>query len=75
MLDAIGGGPPSEILRLWHPQTIANGAKEWTRPNVHTALADPIERELKTKPGCHFTTGARAYPILELIRNNAYFSQ
>ncbi|KAG8695635.1 hypothetical protein FRC08_007648 [Ceratobasidium sp. 394] len=57
MLDAVGGGPPSEILRLWHPETIANGAKEWTRTKVHTALADPIQRELETKPGCHVTTG------------------
>ncbi|KAG9121029.1 hypothetical protein FRC07_003190 [Ceratobasidium sp. 392] len=74
MLDAVGGGPPNEILRLWNPETIANGANEWPRTKDHAALVDPIRRELDTKPGCHFTTGARAFPVLELMRNNAYFS-
>ncbi|KAG8768867.1 hypothetical protein FRC12_005312 [Ceratobasidium sp. 428] len=74
MLDAVGGGPPSEILRLWNPETIANGAKEWSRTKDHAALADPLERELETKPGCHATSGARAFPFLQLVRNNPYFS-
>ncbi|KAG8700837.1 hypothetical protein FRC09_005726 [Ceratobasidium sp. 395] len=74
MLDAVGGGPPSEILRLWNPETIANGAKEWSRTKDHAALADPLEREIETKPGCHATSGARAFPFLQLVRNNPYFS-
>ncbi|KAG8775959.1 hypothetical protein FRC12_001176 [Ceratobasidium sp. 428] len=74
MLDAVGGGPPSEVLRLWNPETIANGAKEWSRTKDHAALADPLERELEAKPGCHATSGARAFPFLQLVRNNPYFS-
>jgi hypothetical protein len=29
MLDALGGGPPVDILRMWHTETIENGAEEW----------------------------------------------
>lgn len=74
MLDAFGGGPPDQILRLWHPETIANGAKEWSRSKDNAELTEPIQRELATKPGCHFTTGARAFPIIQLIQNNPYFA-
>jgi hypothetical protein len=56
MLDAVGGGPPNEILRLWSPETIANGANEWARSKDNADLVEPISHELETKPGCHMTT-------------------
>ncbi|CUA67117.1 hypothetical protein RSOLAG22IIIB_07195 [Rhizoctonia solani] len=71
MLDALGGGPPSDILRMWHPDTILNGAGQWPRDGI--SLVEPLMRELETKPGCHITTGARAYPVMELMKNNPYF--
>ncbi|KAJ1306249.1 hypothetical protein OPQ81_010953 [Rhizoctonia solani] len=57
MLDAVGGGPPADILRMWHPTTISNGAAEWPRTRLNESLVEPLMRELKTKPGCHITTG------------------
>ncbi|CAE6476762.1 unnamed protein product [Rhizoctonia solani] len=57
MLDAIGGGPPTDILRMWHPHTILNGATKWPRTKGNEALVEPLMRELETKPGCHITTG------------------
>ncbi|KAF8608491.1 hypothetical protein BDV93DRAFT_250932 [Ceratobasidium sp. AG-I] len=74
MLDAVGGGPPSEILRLWHPETIANGAKEWSRSKDNAGLVEPMQRELSTKPGCHMTTCTRAFPLIEMMQNNPYFA-
>ncbi|GAB1523365.1 hypothetical protein RhiTH_006509 [Rhizoctonia solani] len=73
MLDALGGGPPADILRLWHPDTILNGAKEWPRAKENESLVEPLVRELEMKPGCQTTTGARAFPLLELMRSNPYF--
>ncbi|CAE6490810.1 unnamed protein product [Rhizoctonia solani] len=73
MLDALGGGPPADILRLWHPDTILNGAKEWPRTKENESLVEPLMRELEIKPGCQTTTGARAFPLLELMRSNPYF--
>ncbi|CAE6383984.1 unnamed protein product [Rhizoctonia solani] len=73
MLDALGGGPPSDILRMWHSDTILNGAKEWPRTKENEPLVEPLIRELEMKPGCQLTTSARAYPIVKLMRNNPYF--
>ncbi|CAE6505677.1 unnamed protein product [Rhizoctonia solani] len=73
MLDALGGGPPTDILRMWHPSTISNGATEWPRTKGNESLVGPLTRELETKPGCHMTTGARAYPVVKLMQNNPYF--
>ncbi|KAH7334959.1 hypothetical protein B0J17DRAFT_770490 [Rhizoctonia solani] len=72
MLDALGGGPPTDILRMWHPNTILNGATEWPRTKGNVSLVEPLMREIETKPGCHLTTGARAYPIVKLMQKNPY---
>ncbi|CAE6533156.1 unnamed protein product [Rhizoctonia solani] len=73
MLDALGGGPPADILRIWHPDTILNGATKWPRTKGNESLVGPLMRELETKPGCHITTGARAYPLVKLMQDNPYF--
>ncbi|KAF8605204.1 hypothetical protein BDV93DRAFT_543738 [Ceratobasidium sp. AG-I] len=56
MLDAVGGGTPDQIFRLWHPETIANGAKGWQRYVDPGSAAAVINREVRTKPGRHTTT-------------------
>ncbi|KAG8698011.1 hypothetical protein FRC09_007505 [Ceratobasidium sp. 395] len=56
MFDAVGGGPPEQVFRMWHPETIANGAKEWARNLDPGSAAALINKELRTKPGCHSTT-------------------
>ncbi|QRV86827.1 hypothetical protein RhiJN_14845 [Ceratobasidium sp. AG-Ba] len=74
MLDAVGGAPSDQIFRMWHPETIANGAKEWRRNLDPGSAAALMEKELRNKPGCHSTTTVHMFPNLcELLENNPYF--
>jgi len=74
MLDAIGPSP--DMPELWHVDTIDAGAEAYPRAGWNTYALKWIKEEIERKPGCHMSTGLRAFPgMLDLTEHNPAFAK